>query len=81
MEWTSYAKYKTLGDHDILYVVGGGTSAPEWWRKYLLSRVAYFKEVAEQLHMTRWKFTVVAGLSHEDDTKYFPYVRDWAAGK
>jgi hypothetical protein len=39
VDWTGYARYKSLGGHDILFVVGGGTGAPEWWRAHLLSRV------------------------------------------
>lgn len=81
LDWTGYARYKSLGEHDILFVVGGGNATPEWWRAHLLSRVAYYKEVAQRYGASRWKFTVVDGASHEDLPKYFPYIQRWAAGK
>jgi hypothetical protein len=81
IDWTAYPRYKTLGSHDILFVVGGGTATPEWWRRYLLSRVAYYKEVAQRYGASRWKFVIVDGADHGDPTKYFPYVQRWAAGK
>jgi hypothetical protein len=81
VDWTGYARYKSLGDHDILFVVGGGTAAPEWSRPAMLSRVAYFKEVAQRYGASRWEFIVVDGASHGDLARYFPYVKRWAAGK
>src|SRR4051812_48880717 len=81
IDWTGYARNKSLGEHDILFVVGGGTTTPEWWRPHLLSRVAYYKEVAQRYGASRWKFIVVDGADHADPAKYFPYVQRWAAGK
>jgi hypothetical protein len=81
VDWTGYARYKSLGDHDILFVVGGGAAEPEWWRPSMLSRVAYFKEVAQRYGASRWQFIVVDGASHGDLPLYFPHVKRWAAGK
>ena len=80
LDWTGYARYKSLGNHDILFVVGGGTATPEWWRPALLSRVAYYKEVAQRYGASRWKFLVVDGADHADPARYFPYVKRWATG-
>jgi hypothetical protein len=81
IDWSGYARNKSLGDKDILFVVGGGSATPEWWRPFLLSRVGYYKEIANQLHLSRWKFITVEGAGHEDPGKFFPFVQRWAAGK
>jgi hypothetical protein len=80
LDWTGYPRYKSLGDCDILFVVGGGTATPEWWRKYLLSRVDYYKEIAQRYHVSKWKFIVLDGLGHDDPSKFFPVVKDWVTG-
>jgi hypothetical protein len=81
VDWTGYARYKTLGAYDILFVVGGGTAAPEWFRPHLLSRVAYYKEIAQRYGASRWKFVTVEGADHSEPAKFFPYVRRWVEGK
>lgn len=81
VDWTGYARYKSLGGYDILFVVGGGSGEAEWYRPHLLSRVAYYKEVAQRYGASRWKFIVVDGADHSDPAKYFPYVQRWTAGK
>lgn len=81
VDWTGYARYKTLGKCDLLFVVGGGSSAPEWWRPHLLSRVGYYKEVAQRYGASRWKFVVVEGADHSEPAKFFPYVQRWVEGK
>jgi hypothetical protein len=80
-DWTGYQRYKSLGEHDLLFVVGGGADASEWWRPATLSRVAYFKEIAQRYHVSRWKFVVVDGATHGDLPQYFAEVKRWAEGK
>jgi hypothetical protein len=82
VDWTGYARYKSLGEHDILFVVGGGTAdAPEWWRPPMLSRVAYFQEIARRYGVSRWQVKVVDGATHGDLPEFFPHVQRWATVK
>jgi hypothetical protein len=81
-DWTGYARYKSLGDHDILFVTGAGVAAsPEWYRPAMLSRVAYFKEIAQRFNVSRWQFVTAEGATHGDLALFFPHVKRWAAGK
>jgi hypothetical protein len=82
VDWTGYARYKSLGGHDLLFVVGGGNAEPEWYRPAMLSRMAYYKEVAQRYGAaSRWQVTVVDGASHGDLPKFFPVVQRWVTGK
>src|SRR5205085_11729548 len=49
VDWTGYQRYKTLGEYDLLFVVGrGGEDGTAWFRLPMLSRGEYYKEVAKR---------------------------------
>jgi hypothetical protein len=82
VDWTGYQRYKSLGEYDILFVVGkGGEDGDAWYRPPMLSRINYYSEVAKRYGVKRWQFVTVDGASHGDLDKFFPEVAKWASRK